>query len=310
MARKLKGKNVGKKGLKGALARHVVMEDVKKKNQKSLEATIENKKLKDKSIKGKHNKQKVQSSQKSLIPFLFDDKVLLVGEGDFSYAVSIVKQNYINPSNLIATSFDSYEELIEKYKGVEEKLEFLKAEGVKVLHEVDATKLVPSFKLDTKKGKANSMFKHSNLNYIMFNFPHTGRGMKDMERNIKDHQKLVLGYFESCKELLNIVNDESNSDFSGYGVNNVNGKIVLSLFEGEPYNSWSVKILARSINYKVERSGKFDWTAFPEYHHKRTTSGVRDTTKPAAERDARIYIFEEFVKKENKKKDDSDDDSD
>lgn len=309
MARKLKGKNLGKKGLKGALARHSVMEDVKKKQHKALEATIENKKLKDKSIKGKNNKHKIQSNQKGLVPFLFEDKVLLVGEGDFSFAVSIIKQNYINPSNLIATSFDSHQELCEKYPDVQEKLDFLKQEGVNVMHEVDATKLMSCFKLDTKKGKATSIFKHSKLNYVMFNFPHTGRGMKDMERNIKDHQKLVLGYFESSKELLNYVNDESNSEFGGYGMNSVKGKIILSLFEGEPYNSWSVKILARNIDYKVERSGRFDWTMFPEYHHKRTTSGFRDTTKPAAERDARLYIFEEFVKKESKKEDGSDDDS-
>jgi len=73
------------------------------------------------------------------------------------------------------------------------------------------------------------------------------------------------------------------------------------LFEGEPYNSWNIKILGRSENYKVERSGKFGWQLFPDYHHRRTNS-VRDTTKPAAERDARIYIFEQFTKKEEDEK--------
>lgn len=135
--------------------------------------------------------------------------------------------------------------------------------------------------------------------------------MKDMDRNIKDHQQLVLGYFQACKHLFKMVNDESNSSFGGYNFNSVTGKIVLSLFEGEPYNSWTVKILAKSEDYKVEKSGRFEWSMFPEYHHKRTNSGVRDTTKPAAERDARIYIFEPFIKnKKQIKKDESDSDSD
>jgi len=43
---------------------------------------------------------------------------------------------------------------------------------------------------------------------------------------------------------------------------------------------------------------------FPEYHHRRTNS-TKDTTKPASERDARIYIFEEWI---NNNKDDEDKD--
>ena len=65
----------------------------------------------------------------------------------------------------------------------------------------------------------------------------------------------------------------------------------------EPYSSWGVKILGRSEGFRVDRSAKFDWPLYPEYHHRRTNS-TRDTTKPAAERDARIYIFEKFDKKE------------
>ena len=55
---------------------------------------------------------------------------------------------------------------------------------------------------------------------------------------------------------------------------------------------------------------------FPEYHHRRTTS-MKDTTKPANERDARMYIFENSPnkilkqrKRGNGNSDSDDDDSD
>ncbi|KAK6465713.1 hypothetical protein DFJ63DRAFT_28469 [Scheffersomyces coipomensis] len=330
MGRKLQGMLGNKKGLKGALARHSSYEAKKKQLAKSLEIQNDQKLQKEKQIKrgGNNNKQKQQqqqqqqqANQKGLIPFTKDNKVLLVGEGDFSFAVSIIEENLILPQNLLATSFDSLEELNQKYPNIEENLAVLKENGVKVLHSIDATDLVGSLKLipNSKQKKSgtnhhNQLFtERGNLNYIMFNFPHTGRGMKDMDRNIRDHQKLVLEYIKSSIEVFKLVNSGITNDFGGYGEssdsNNQEGKIVLSLFEGEPYNSWNIKILARSHDYKVERSGKFDWTMFPQYHHRRTNS-TRDTTKPAPERDARIYVFEKFKPKTKSKKGEDEDDSD
>lgn len=87
------------------------------------------------------------------------------------------------------------------------------------------------------------------LNYIMFNFPHTGKGIKDQDRNIRDHQKLILEYFKNCKQVFELIN--LNNDLQGY--NTIQGKIIISLFEGEPYHSWGIKILEKSQGYKVEK---------------------------------------------------------
>ncbi|KAK6459572.1 uncharacterized protein RJT20DRAFT_17108 [Scheffersomyces xylosifermentans] len=325
MARKLKGKTIAKKGLKGALARHALLEQSHSKQSKNAEIQKEQQIQKQKSIKsgGGNKKQKKQQQnaqlqrQKGFIPFTKQNRVLLVGEGDFSFAKSIVAQEYIEPENLIATSFDSEKELISKYPNVEETLAELKELGVVIHHQVDGTNLVQSMKMNPSKKKSVDLFAdHANLDYIMFNFPHTGRGMKDVDRNIRDHQHLMLGYFKSCKQVFELVNNEAKNDFAGYTAEDdeskKGGRIILSLFEGEPYQSWGVKILARSENYRVERSSRFDWASFPEYHHRRTNS-TRDTTKPAAERDARIYIFEKFEKKEKedtRKKRGNDSDSD
>ncbi|EGW31672.1 uncharacterized protein SPAPADRAFT_56474 [Spathaspora passalidarum NRRL Y-27907] len=312
MVRKLKGKNLQGKGLKGALARHQVSDNLQKKLQKNAEITKENQLNKAKSIKKVPKKHNQPQQVKGLMPFTVDDRVLLIGEGDFSFAKSLIVQNFIQPQNLIATSYDSVEELNQKYPNVQSTLDELTEEGVKLIHEVDTTNLPQCLKLiansKTKKsGKTPSLFDdRSQLNYIMFNFPHTGKGIKDVDRNIREHQKLILEYFKNCKQVFDIVNDTSKNDFAGYSVP-TEGKIILSTFEGEPYNSWGIKIIGKSQDYKVERSGKFDWAMFPEYHHRRTNS-TRDTTKPAEERNARIYVFEKFKKKQEQTKDDSDSD--
>lgn len=329
MARKLKGRQLTGKGLKGALQKHQIIEKFNSKNASSQKTDEKRRMEKSASMKsgGKpkkatSTKQKQNPQKKAFIPFEKSDTLLLVGEGDFTFARSLVTLNYIAAENLIATSFDTHQELLEKYPDVEEVLKDLKEEGVKVMHGIDCTKLAGSLNLN-RKNKTTPLFSPPRrLNYIMFNFPHTGRGMKDMDRNVRDHQKLVLSYFENCKDVFLLVNSVtrggSKQDFSGYEsvatAESSKQKIILSLFEGEPYISWGVKALARSAGYRVERSGAMDWAAFEGYHHKRT-NGIRDTTKPAAERDARIYVFDKSLTKEeyeelSKKKSKAETDSD
>ena len=77
-----------------------------------------------------------------------------------------------------------------------------------------------------------------------------------------------------------------------------------------------LRLWQESVGYRVERSGTLDWSFFAGYHHRRTNS-TKDTTKPAAERDARIYLFDKALtkeeyekltgKKSKKKAEDSDD---
>lgn len=305
MARKLKGKLGGGKGLKGALARQALLEKSKQKLDH-----VQNNKSTKLSVKTPTKKQNQKTQSKGLVPFDIDSTLLLVGEGDFSFARSIVAEGLLSPENLVATSYDSLDELKSKYPEVEQNLEFLEKENVKVFHDIDGTKLVETLNL-ARKSPTKLFSGNKQLTSIMFNFPHTGRGMKDVDRNIRDHQKLMLDFFKSSKQVFKLINNQSKNDFGGYDESQTNNsKIVLSLFEGEPYNSWGVKIIAKSEGYKVDRSGVFDWTLFPGYHHRRT-NGIRDTTKPAADRNARVYIFEKFVAPKKKKaKTDSDSDSD
>lgn len=253
-----------------------------------------------------------RSLTSNFIPFDRTESLLLVGEGDLSFAKSIIVEGYILPENLIITSYDnSPSELELKYpNSFKENYAYLQSQNVKIFFKIDATDLIKSFKL-SKKTPWNKVlgldWRIKPLQNIMFNFPHTGKGIKDQDRNIMDHQELVFGYLRSCKMLFELVNkpilrtlsshnqgyDVSDSQSKQNITNEGYGRILLSVFTGEPYDSWMIKSLAKDNGFCVQRSGKFQWNLFPSYHHRRTNS-EQDTTKPAKERDARVYIFEKF----------------
>lgn len=90
MARKLKGKHTIAKGLKGSLARLKVQEQLNTKAIKNAEIEKQNQLNKQKSV----NKQKKNNTPraKGFMPFKVDDTVLLIGEGDFSFARSLIAQ--------------------------------------------------------------------------------------------------------------------------------------------------------------------------------------------------------------------------
>ncbi|CAD6620902.1 XXYS1_4_G0055010.mRNA.1.CDS.1 [Saccharomyces cerevisiae] len=336
MARKLKGK-IGSKGLKGALLRHQakvkLVRNIESKQEHELRK--KNSSANNKTVKRNQELQKL--NQGKVIPFEKDETLMLCGEGDFSFARSIVEQNYIESDNLIITSYDnSVNELKLKYPHTfEENYQYLKDINIPIFFQIDVTKLVKSFKIS----KNNSWFKIINrlsdhrwgnkpLQNIVFNFPHNGKGIKDQERNIREHQNLIFNFFQNSLQLFNLINTKIQNDSlrytQGYDLNEDTpqakkltaegyGNIILSLFDGEPYDSWQIKLLAKKNGLTLSRSSKFQWEKFPEYHHRRTNS-EQDTTKPAKERDARFYIFSKYVsnssKHNRKSKKDTDSDSD
>ncbi|KAK5780836.1 25S rRNA (uracil2634-N3)-methyltransferase PWA37_003494 [Arxiozyma heterogenica] len=327
MARKLKGKSKPK-GLKIALQNQLYQQKLanshKKKQQNILNAKSQLSK------KALEQRVRQQAKEANFIPFNKNETLLLIGEGDFSFAKSILIQGYIQPENLIVTSFDaSVNELKLKYPhSFEDNYQYLVDLGVKIFFQIDGTNLIKTFKLSKHTPWKKIMGKQWHFKYlqnIMFNFPHTGKGIKDQDRNIADHQELVFGYFDSAKQLFKLVNSHVNRSKSnptqGYQLNKETdthnsasisedgiGNIIISTFNGEPYDSWQVKLLAKKNGLVLNRSCKFYWANYPDYHHKRTNS-EQSTTKRAEERDARTYIFKQSIRKKNKSNDDSDADS-
>ncbi|KKY33835.1 hypothetical protein UCDDA912_g06214 [Diaporthe ampelina] len=228
------------------------------------------------------------------IPFSPEDSILLIGEGDLSFSRALVEHHYCE--NVTATVLEKdLEELVAKYPHVKENVELIEAEGSKVAYGVDAKKMGPWAK---KSGK-NSV---GIMDRIIFNFPHVGGKSTDVNRQVRYNQELLVEFFR--RALLSLA---------------PGGTIIVTLFEGEPYTLWNVRDLARHSGLQVERSFRFQASAYPGYHHARTLGVVKNKQGDVGggwkgeDRAARSYVFvrkDEVPKAVSKKRKRSGDDED
>ncbi|KAI4270817.1 MAG: hypothetical protein LQ337_006446 [Flavoplaca oasis] len=210
------------------------------------------------------------------IPFEPAHRILLVGEGDFSFAHSLYTSHHCE--NLIATCFDSAMALAEKYPQSTRNIQELEnatckdeTVKVKILYGVDATKLGKG-----GLGSGGKEVKKGDFDRIVFNFPHVGGLTKDVNRQVRHNQELLVNFFKAALPLLAS-----------------KGSIILTIFESEPYSLWNVRDLARHVHLKVGRSFKFQAEAYPGYKHARTLGNIEGGGGWKGEtRDARTYIFE------------------
>lgn len=251
-------------------------------------------------------KPHIQASQKHEVPFGVYDKILLVGEGDFSFTRSLVIEH--GCANVTATSFDGEEEVREKYPTFEEIETALKdlTPPVPLFHSIDATKL-STYK--TLKGDEEP------YDIIAFQFPHTGGLSTDVNRQVRSNQALLVSFFKSCLEIptkptistttITATNNSSSPaskpppkkkkkhatrEFLKMG-----GRIIVTLFESEPYTLWNIRDLARHSGLKVVESFRFDWEQYPGYSHVRTLGAIEGGGGwKGEERNARVYVFEKI----------------
>lgn len=136
----------------------------------------------------------------------------------------------------------------------------------------------------------------------VFNFPHVGGKSTDVNRQVRYNQELLVEFFKQA--LLSLA---------------PSGTIIITLFEGEPYTLWNVRDLARHSGLQVDRSFRFQASAYPGYHHARTLGVVKNKQGDVGggwkgeDRAARSYVFvrkDEVPKAVSKKRKRSGDDDD
>ena len=106
------------------------------------------------------------------IPFRPTDRILLIGEGNFSFARALVygapsDLEFLPPKNVTATAYDTEDACYDKYPDAKEIVALLREKGVEVLFGVDATRL--------ERVKA---FHGRRWNRVVWNFPHAGQSDK------------------------------------------------------------------------------------------------------------------------------------
>ncbi|MCJ1310172.1 hypothetical protein MMC25_003833 [Agyrium rufum] len=182
-----------------------------------------------------------------------------------------------------------------------------------------------------KKRRKMNTLQNTKLEYdrIIFNFPHTGGLTKDVDRQVRANQALLVSFFTSAIPLLATPSPGSLTPYSSYrdlpGSDNPNavavgrdrlgnttttagtkqnrpgGKILVALFTSAPYDRWNIRDLGRHAGLKVVRSEKVDWDAWSGggiYRHRRTVGEIKKRSGEdgeggwrGEEREARWYAF-------------------
>ncbi|KKY20515.1 putative protein of unknown function DUF2431 [Diplodia seriata] len=246
------------------------------------------------------NGQQQQQGENHYIPFDPNERILIVGDGDFSFARSAVEHH--GCADVLATAYDARDELLRKYPQAEANVAYIEGEGgSRVMCGVDATKL-GTYREVKKGGLGEGLVEAdgeggragggggggSGWDRIIFNFPHVGGKSKDVNRQVRYNQELLVSFFTAAAPLLSPLPAPSSPV-------SPNPTIIVTLFEGEPYTLWNIRDLARHVGLKVQRSFKFHAAAYPGYRHARTLGNVEGEMGGkwrGEERSARTYIFE------------------
>ena len=163
--------------------RSTISKKQKKKQQRREQA--------DKKEQQPHEERESKSTS-SGCPYSSHKPTLLLGEGDFSFAAALALV-WGDASQLVATAYDEEAPATIKYSSLAENVEAIRSLGGTVLFGVDAMKAAAHKQLRTR----------APFDRIIFNFPHTGSGIKDQKRNILSNQELLRASFQSCDSMLN-----------------------------------------------------------------------------------------------------------
>lgn len=153
--------------------------------------------------------------QRTKLPFhpKNNSVVLLIGEGDFGYCralvtaflttekgLAVADEGVARKWRVVATALDNRETVLRKYRKARDNLAFLEeTENVEIVFGVDGTKLHEDRELKRIFGSSDRP-----PTRVIFNFPHTGAGIKDRERNIVAQQKMLQGFFDSVLKFVQV----------------------------------------------------------------------------------------------------------
>ncbi|XP_048324987.1 uncharacterized protein At4g26485 isoform X1 [Ziziphus jujuba] len=167
-------------------------------------------------------------------------KILLVGEGDFSFSASLASSSP-SASNVVATSLDSRDFLYRNYQNAMENINELRRKGCTIMHGIDATEMA-------KHDALSRML----FDRIIFNFPHAGF-FKDesTESQLRRHQMLVVLFLENAKKMLK-----------------KGGEIHVTHKCRGFFERWNIQVLASNVGLRLIEEVPFNFRDYPGYHTK------------------------------------------
>ncbi len=160
---------------------------------------------------------------------------MFVGEGNFSFSLSIAKQ-VRNVKNIIATTNESQKDFSDL---TQQNIAILQQLGIKLFCKTDATRIHKDF--------VGYAFQN-----IIFQFPNTGS--RDPVEGRNPNFILLRDFLKSAKPLLS------------YG-----GRVVVSMVDSPYYHgAFQIEEAGTKARYKQYSIYKFDPLIFPNYMHTMT----------------------------------------
>lgn len=195
-------------------------------------------------------------------------KLLLVGEGDFSFS-SCLATKFGTANHMIATSLDSINDLHKKYgRDATNNISNLTSRGALVFHDFDACHMA------TEHATSLCIVKQMFFDRIVFNFPHGGFPSTKAEEAemIQKHKELIRLFFANARCMLL-----------------PNGEVHVSHKLGDEYDKWKLEEHAQMVGLRLLRKVPFQFDAFPGYRTRRGAAKEAGRRFPLDE-DA-TYIF-------------------
>eukprot|EP00944_MAST-04C_sp_MAST-4C-sp1_P004318 g4318.t1 len=190
-------------------------------------------------------------------------KILTLGDGNLSFSFSLAHflKTYLSEINfqLMATTYDSYNDLIRKYPETKQIVAKLLKLGCRVKHSVDATSLNNSVLLPAfdRYGTPTPPSSLSSYSHIFFMHPHLG--VEDCQL----HGLFLAHFFASCSNVCN----NGDSLISG-----PHTEILLSLVSGQA-ERWRLFKRIKKAGLKCIDTTSFKHEKFFGYEVKRTNTG-------------------------------------
>lgn len=170
-------------------------------------------------------------------------KILLVGEGDFSFSACLARA-FRTAKNIVATSYLDEDSLVKKHWTGIPHLEELKRLDCLLLYEIDV------YNMDI-----HPILKNTKYDVVIFNFLHAGHYKHLRESNpklIQMHKELVGAFFKSASKMLS-----------------EGGEVHIRHRDDYPYDRWGVVSLGAIAGLKLTEKVLFDKSEYFGYHQKR-----------------------------------------
>lgn len=198
-------------------------------------------------------------------------RLLLVGEGNFSFAASLIDS--LDPSvSVTATGFQHRADL-ERDPVAAENLQRLRERGIEVRFGVDCTQLAHVLQAEDR-----------DFDRIYFNFPHCGR-----KAGVAKNRELLAKFFQSCADVLTKEGEVHVALCRGQGGTPADKP------QREWHNSWQVVAMAALGGFILSDVCPFSCEAVPGY----TCTGYRSQDRPFHIEGALTYVFTQSLPFEN-----------